>query len=187
MGFHPQDGKGVGLEILESILHRLRLLVGRCVVSATRYEADGLVADTELLVGEKRRSLEIFGLYGFSSRPKGDASGVALFVGGSRDNGVVVATRGDGKEMSVELSPGEVLVHSPFGQKILLDKDGNVKISVAAGKRILYTAETFEISGDLEVGGEVSAKCKNPPGKVSLSTHLHPTATGPTSAPTGGT
>jgi len=172
---------------IEQVVNRIRLIVGRCVIAATKYDSGELQADAELLAGEKRRGLEFAQQYGFSSRPKGDVSGIAVFIGGSRDNGVVIATHGDGDEMSQTLEEGEVCVHSPFGSKILLSKDGNVQVSVASGKKVIYTADTFTVTGNLEVDGEVSAKCSNSATKVSLSTHIHPSPAGPTSKPTPGT
>ena len=95
-------------EMIEQIVSRIRLMIGRCVITATKYDGGDLSADAELLAGEKRRALEYLGLFGFSSRPKGNVSGVALFIGGSRDNGVIVASHGDASEMAQELKPGEV-------------------------------------------------------------------------------
>lgn len=46
---------------------------------------------------------------------------------------------------------------------------------------------TITITGDLEVSGEVTAGNANPPTSVSLTTHTHPSGTGPTGAPTPGT
>ena len=104
--------------LIEPIMAKLRLMVGRCVILASKYKDGELNADLELIAGEKRRGVEFMQQFGFSSRPKGNVEGVALFVGGSRDNGVVISTKGD----FPELSEGEVMVHSPFGQKILLKK-----------------------------------------------------------------
>jgi len=81
--------------LIEPLMAKLRLMVGRCVISASRYKNGELLADIELVAGERRRNVEFLQQFGFSSRPKGDVEGVALFVGGSRDNGVVIATRGE--------------------------------------------------------------------------------------------
>lgn len=51
--------------------------------------------------------------------------------------------------------------------------------------RVSVTASNFELDGDLEVTGEITAKSATAP--VKLSTHLHPTPVGPTSQPTPGT
>lgn len=170
--------------LLEPIFNRMRLMIGRCVVIATKYNSHDLETDIELVAGEKRRDVEFVQQYGFSSRPKGDVSGIALFMGGSRDNGVVIATHGDGSEMSYELKPGEVLVHSPFGQKILLSADGNIEMSCESGKEI-RCANDLIVDGNIRSKKEVSAQFKGiglP--AYNLTPHPHQSAVGPTSQPT---
>ena len=75
--------------LLNPIKARIRLMVGKCLITA----CGGNVANLSLLAGESREDVDFYQQYGFSSRPKGKVAGVALFIGGSRDNGVVVATR----------------------------------------------------------------------------------------------
>lgn len=165
--------------LLEPVFNRIRLMIGRCVVIATRYNSGDLESDIELVAGERRRDVEFIQQYGFSSRPKGNVSGVALFVGGSRDNGVVIATNGD--DIGEKLEEGEVLVHSPHGQKILLKSDGNIEISCEFGKEI-HCLNDLVVEGNVKASEEVSAKYKT--STVKLSMHVHPTAVGPSSMPT---
>ena len=129
------------VNVLEPILSRLRLIVGRCTVIASKYVSGELETDVELIAGEKRRSVEFVQQYGFSSRPKGEVDGIALFIGGSRENGVVVATHSDFPE---KLEEGEVAVHSPFGQYIWLKKDGSIVAKPTNGK-------SFLVEGALDV------------------------------------
>ena len=79
----------------DKIISRIKLIVGQCVIQACKYRDGEMVADVELLAGEKRRGIEVMQQFGFSSRPKGDVDGIALFVGGSRNNGVIIAMRGE--------------------------------------------------------------------------------------------
>ena len=134
--------------LLEPIMAKIRLMVGRCVIIASKYGDGELLTDIELLAGEKRRGVEFLQQFGFSSRPKGDVEGIALFVGGSRDNGVVVATRGD----CPDLKEGEVMVHSPHGQKILLKSDGSVNVTNEnGGSIVMASGGKVTVNGHLEV------------------------------------
>lgn len=173
--------------MIDAILNRLRLIVGRCIITATRYNDGELLADAEFLADENRRNMEFLQQYGYSSRPKGVVSGVAVFVGGNRDNGAIIATNGE--EMGVKLEPGEVCVHSPFGSSILLKNDGSVEIKAASGKNIVCTGG-LEVSGDLTAQNvnaklEVAANTMAVP--VHLSTHTHVCASpgSPTAVPLG--
>ena len=159
--------------LLNPIKARIRLMVGKCLVTA----CGGGKVDLSLLAGESREDVEFYQQYGFSSRPVGTVRGVAVFVGGSRDNGALIACRGEDDDMKVGLEPGEVAVHSKFGSSIFLKKDGSIVAKPASGKPYL-------IDGDLEATGEVSAKVNS--AKVTLTCHIHPTGVGPTSQPTPG-
>lgn len=158
--------------LLDPILAKIRLMVGRCVILASKYKDGELLADIELLAGEKRRGVEFIQQFGFSSRPKGNVEGIALFVGGSRDNGVVISTRGE----CPDLKEGEVRVHSPFGSSITLKDDGTVEL--------VTNSKKFRFVGDIEATGNVKAMCDA--AFVTLAGHIHPTGVGPSSKPTPG-
>lgn len=163
--------------VVEKIMGRVRLMVGRCVILASKYNDGELLADVELVAGEKRRGIEFLQQFGFSSRPKGDVEGVALFIGGSRDNGVVIATRGE----CPELKEGEVKIHSAFGSSLLLKDDGSIVITPATGKNVVaesnflckgkLLATQDVVAGVTETGGTVIET-----GGIRLKTHKHPTA-----------
>lgn len=182
----------MNMDFLEPILARLRLIVGRCVLTATRYKDGEMLSDIGLVADEKRRNVELMQQYGFSSRPKGDVDGVAIFVGGSRENGVVIATRGE----CPELKPGEVMVHSPFGSSIKLKEDGSVEV-VTSSKKIKFvgdieTTGKVTVGGGIEAGGtietDVDVVAMRKTTLVHLSTHMHATAAlGSPSPPTPGT
>lgn len=165
------------IEMIEKVVQKLRLLVGRCDVQSTKYKDGQLTADVELIAGEKRRNVEFLQNYGFSSRPKGNVSGVAVFIGGSRENGTVIATNGD--DMTPKLEEGEVMVHSPFGQSIYLKKDGNIEISASSTGQVI-------VNNDIVCKREVYAMAMTEATKVSLSKHIHATNMGSTAVPTVG-
>ena len=168
------------MDIVETLLARLRLVVGRCVLTATKYKDNELLSDVELVAGENRRGLDYLQQYGFSSRPKGKVEGVALFIGGSRENGVVVATRSS----NADLDEGEVKVHSPFGSSVYLKKDGSVEIE-SAGNVIVKTDKgigKLRVEGGIEATQDVKSMCDSLP--ISLTDHVHSSNAGLTLKPT---
>ena len=177
------------MNIVEELINKMRLIVGRCVIAASDYCSNELKVDVELLAGEKRRKLDFLQQYGLISRPMGDVSGLALFVGGNRANGVVVACNGEESAMQKKLGPGEVCLLSPHGQQIYLKKDGSV--SIVSGNGEIEVDGKLIVTEGIEAGGEVSSKMdviafKNKPNKVGLSTHVHVTPAGNSSPPTPG-
>lgn len=172
--------------LIEKIMSRVRLIVSYCTVNASKNSDDGMIVDAEFVPGEKRTGLEFFQQFGFSSRPKGDVDGVALFIGGSRDNGVVIATRGEKQE----LEDGEVVVYSAFGSSVKLKKDGSIALSPASGKNVVTESDLL-CKGQLLATGDVFAGVTDTgesvvtAGGVSLQMHMHPTAApGSPSVPT---
>ena len=164
--------------LLNSIKYRLRLIVGRAVITA----CGGKTVDLDLLEGESREDVDFMQQFGFSSKPKGKVSAVSLFVGGSRDNGVVVASRGEDSDMDFNLEDGEVAIHTPYGSSIHLKKDGDIEITTKNGVGTLNVKGNINIekgglTADLDVKSNVMVK------PVSLTLHTHPTAVGPSGPP----
>lgn len=175
--------------LLNPIKARIRLMVGRALIKACE---DGKV-NISLLADETREDVDFFQQYGFTSMPKGTVGAVALFVGGSRDNGVVVASRGEDKDMGVQLEKGEVAMHSSFGSSIILKKDGSIVIKSKTGQPVRVEGDV-NVVGSVMATAEVAALCVDAAGKfvdaapaVHLSRHMHASAVGPTSPPTPGT
>lgn len=172
---------------VEKIMSRVRLIVSYCTVIASKNSDDGMTVDAEFVPGEKRTGLEFFQQFGFSSRPKGDVDGVALFIGGSRDNGVVVATRDASGQ---QLEEGEVVVYSAFGSSVKLKKDGTIALSPASGKNVVAESDLLckgklLATGDVFAGVTDTGETVVTAGGVSLQMHMHPTAApGSPSVPT---
>lgn len=172
-------------DLLEPIRTRIKLLIGRSIILASKSSNGKITVDVELLVGEKRRSIDLMQQFGFSSRPKGNSSSVTLFIGGSRDNGVVVASKGDDPEMNdYDLEEGENMMHAPFGQKIIFKSDGNIEMKAAAGKKILMKSDV-EMSENLLVQKEITSMNAGAP--VTATGHEHPSSAGKTGPAIPGT
>ena len=162
---------------IQSLIERVRLIVGRCVIVASRYDSGAHVADVELTAGEKRRGLDFVQQFGLVSRPKGEVSGVALFVGGNRANGVVVACNGEESALRKSLKEGEVCLVSPFGQQVFLKEDGSILLKSANG--------IVDVDGEMHVTKDLVVFDKMPD-QVRISTHIHGSGAGPTSPPKPG-
>ena len=70
--------------------------------------------------------------------------------------------------------------------------DGEIEVSNQNGSLVLEADGNVTASGDLTVGGKIDASGEvtaqaGGAQSVSLSTHTHPSGTGPTGAPTPGT
>ena len=184
------------IRLLESLRRSLRLLVGKCVIEAAEKSSDGINVDFVVLGNERHSGVRLMQHYGFASVPKSGSHGVALFVGGARDDCVLVASQGAPSGIP-SLDAGEVALFSEFGQKVVLDKNGNVDVFPASGKDILFNGRVIAKNGLVSEGdvlavGEVTAKvvkvCDDytDATAVHLSTHTHPVSGGSTTGPVPG-
>ena len=182
--------------LLESLKKSLRLLVGKCVIEAASKNADGISVDLVLLGNERHSGVRLMQHYGFASVPKSGAHGVALFVGGARDNSVLVASQGAPDGIPA-LDAGEVALFSEFGQKVILNKNGDVVVASANGKDVIMNGRVIAKSGLVSEGdvlavGEVAARVikagetYTDATAVHLSTHTHPVSGNATTAPVPG-
>src|SRR3546814_10696622 len=91
--------------------HSIAMMVGRCVLTAIN---DGSKVQTVQLTGladEVLDRVERFQDYGFTSVPLAEAEGIVVFVGGSRGNGIVIATE-DRRYRPTGLEAGEAMIRS---------------------------------------------------------------------------
>lgn len=182
--------------LLESLKKSLRLLVGKCVIEAASKDSDGVNVDFVMLGNERHSGVKLMQHYGFASVPKKGSLGVALFVGGARDNGILVASQGAPDGIPA-LDAGEVALFSEFGQKVILDKNGDVVVAPASGKDVIMNGRVIAKSGLVSEGdvlavGEVAARVikagetYTTATAVHLSTHTHPVSGSATTGPVPG-
>ncbi|MFH1999961.1 MAG: phage baseplate assembly protein V [Planctomycetota bacterium] len=118
---------------LHSRLQRILLMIGRGVITLV----EGKRCQVYLQNEEVLDRIEFFGAYGISSRPKPGAECVTVFIGGSREHGIIIATRDKRYEMS--LNEGEVALHGAEGQYVKMKAGGDIE---AVGNNITATAVT---------------------------------------------
>ena len=133
---------------------------------------------TEGHVGELRNNVARVENHGFSSLPLPGAKGIAIYLGGDRGNGIVVATV-DARYRPTGLNPGEAQLYMVdgaqkdgsggatrailqgllgwvaklFGVTILIG-DGNTQNVTITGSKLIKLAGNVEIIGNLTVDGQ---------------------------------
>jgi phage baseplate assembly protein V len=136
------------LKIVTSLKLKINSILSRAVVSRVDDSSELQELQLDILAGETRSGLERFQNYGFSSVPLSGSEAVALFVGGHRDHGLVVAVD-DRRYRPTGLEAGEVAVYHHGGAQILLKNDGSVeinapKIYIAGSGSSAMLGEEFE-------------------------------------------
>lgn len=182
------------MDLISTILQKIKLIVGRAAVtSVTPPSGDqGYSVDVAMAANERRTGIPMIQHYGVASVPKSGSEIVVLFQGGSRDNGIAIASAGDPSKLP-KLEPGEVAIYAESGQVVHLLADGSIMLKTASGKPVRVEAD-LNVTGKVLAVGEVATRCVDADGvftdaaAVHLGTHMHPTAAvGPASPPTPGT
>lgn len=106
------------------VYRRLNALLSKGIVKSASDGSKIQVLKVALGAGELRDGLERLQPYGLTSVPEAGAEAVVAFIGGNRDNGVVVVVD-DSRERKTGLSVGDVCLYRKGGPFIQL-KDNNV-------------------------------------------------------------
>lgn len=127
---------------------RVLNMVARAVVDTIDDEKKIQLLQLKLLSGELRGEVERVQNYGFTSHPKAGAEAAVVFVGGSRDHGLVIAVD-DRRYRLKNLESGEVAVYDHTGSTLVMKANGDIEVAPSSGLTTL--------TGDLEVDGAISA------------------------------
>lgn len=116
--------------------------------------------------------------YGFCSEPPSDGTcvAVAVAVGGGASNRVAIA---EYSTNTPEIEEGEVILWTKFGQRVLLNKDGDVVVVPATGRKVLLGSATG--TDPVVLKSELNSVLSTV--KMWLNSHTHPTPSGASSAP----
>lgn len=139
--------------LLDPIVRRVQLMIGRCVLTAVNDTPAAQEAQISLLHGEVRDKVERFQEYGFTSVPQDDAEGVAVFVGGDRGHGIIIACE-DRRYRLKGMEKGEVALYTDEGDMVHF-KRGRV-VKMVAGSRAVFDTPLAEFTGQVRAAQDIT-------------------------------
>lgn len=162
---------------LSPLTTRVRNMVVRGVIKLVDDKSKVQRIQASLLAGELKDGIERYQEYGISSNPPVGTEALVVFCGGSRNNGVIVAT-GDRMFRLKELKPGEVALYTDEGDVIKLGRNRKIQVNtlhlevnaeenvtyntkrfiVNASEQAAFTTPVLSTSADVNAGGNVSDK-----------------------------
>lgn len=159
--------------MMDDLRNRVRLTVGRAILSLVSDSKAIQTAQARLLAGETQDDAERIQEYGFTSVPLPGAEGVMVFVGGQRDHGLIIAT--DDRRYRVKgLAGGEVALYTDEdldgGHRIHLKRGKVIELLSGPDASILQTPAKTTVTNATEidlVSGGSSAKIK--PDSITLT------------------
>ena len=167
------------LKIIAPLQRKIMLMIGRAVLTTIK-DTDGYQKlQIALLSGDVSDGVQRLQNYGWTSVPKAGADAIFVCVGGSHDNGIVIAC--DDKRYRLKgLASGEVAIYTDEGDKIHLKRGNNIEITTT----ILKVNGKLTVTGNIESSGEIKGS-EVKAGQIALTTHKHTSAASgsPTSPP----
>jgi len=138
---------------------RLGLLIGRGILTLVNDGPACQRVQSTYLPGEVREAMERIQDYGFTSVPHAGQETLALFVGGDRSNGVVIAVN-DRLYRLKGLQTGEVALYDDQGQVVHLTRSGitvstPLSVTVSAGQSLRLEAEDIALHGRTSLSWDV--------------------------------
>ena len=153
-------------KMTQPVADRVALSIARAILRVVDDTMPIQAVQVDLLSGETRDRVERMQEYGFTSVPLPGCRGIALFVGGDRSHGAVIATE-DNRYRKKGLDAGEVAIYTDEGDSIYLKRGRIIQITAANGVVVNAPAVTVA-SGDVIASG------------ISLVNHVHPGCQGGT-------
>lgn len=156
-------------QLTAEMRNKVRLMVGRCILSAIKDSGRIQTVQARLLDGETHDDVERVQQYGFSSVPEAGAEGVVIFAGGNRDHGLVIATD-DRRYRPVNLQDGDVCIYRKGGAMVIMRLN---ETEIIDPIKIKLTAPIVAVSSKLTVGDNIVAINDVVGSGKSLATHTH--------------
>jgi phage baseplate assembly protein V len=138
---------------LDRVASRVRLMVSRFVLQSVNDAAKLQSVQIMALEGQVRDLVERFQQYGYTSVPHPGAEGIAVSLGGNTDHMVVINVD-DRRYRLTGLQEGEVALYTDEGDKIVLKRGRNIEVT--AGTKVTLITPLTVLTGDLDVGGNVT-------------------------------
>jgi phage baseplate assembly protein V len=142
--------------MIEPLAGRIRMMIGRAVLSAIDDDASLQSLQIELLDEETQDGVEHFQPYGYAAHPHAGAEAVAAAVGGLRGHAVVLAVA-DRRYRMKGLKAGEVALYDDLGQSVLLGRDGIVVTSPLGVSFVTDGDFSVEAQGAISIKGQGEA------------------------------
>ncbi|CAN0622139.1 Phage baseplate assembly protein V [Burkholderia multivorans] len=121
----------------------------RCTVKLVNSGTKMQSLQLGLLSDEPKDAMEHFEPYGYTSRPKAGAEGVAGFFGGDRSHGVVLVVA-DRRYRLTGLAEGEVAIYTDEGAKIVMKRGRVIDVECdeyrVVTKHYHVTADAYDVT-----------------------------------------
>lgn len=114
--------------IISTLANRARAAITKALVESVIDSGEIQLVKVSGLADEVFDDIERLQNYGLSSNPPSNSEAILVNICGSRDH-VLAIVVDNAENRPKDLESGETMVYAKFGNKIKLDKDGNIKLN----------------------------------------------------------
>lgn len=126
---------------------RVAMMLSKAILDSVDDSNRLQIVKISILKDEVEDKIERLQNYGFTSHPESGAECIVAFLGGNRDNGIVLSI--DDSRYRLNISKGEVAVYDKTGSKVHFKADGSINVEASG--------DVFIKGGNIQLG-EVTAK-----------------------------
>jgi phage baseplate assembly protein V len=147
---------------MESLFWSLVRSLGRGRLTRVDDTGPAQLVQMQLSQNETRDKTPRLSEYGFQSNPPSGSDAVALFIGGDRTNGVVIAC-GHQRFRVRNLAAGEVCVSDDKGQSVYLSaagivvNGGGLPVTITHAPEVTADTPLLHCTGDIDCDGNIRA------------------------------
>lgn len=146
------------MALVERLYGRLMMAIGRGRITAVNDGGNVQKLQVQLGADEVRDTTPRLVEYGLTSVPPAGTDVLAVFLGGDRSNGVVIAT-GHQASRPKGLEVGEVCVYDDQGQMVHITRNGIVINGAGKPITVTNTPKVRMVTPLLEVTGDIHDRC----------------------------
>lgn len=140
-------------KMMEPLKRRILMSISRAVIETIKDDRGIQSMQASLLADEVQDDMERFQNYGFTSHPPKGSEGIAVFPGGDRSHGILIAVDNRTYRLK-DLKGGEVAIYTDEGDSIILKRNHRIEVNT---ETLTINAANVQISGSLHVTGNVTS------------------------------
>jgi phage baseplate assembly protein V len=157
-------------KVCNPLAEKINNIVSKCSINKTNDKTKTQTMQIELYTDEVREKVEHWQSYGFSSHVPKESEGICLFLGGERDQGIVIATE-DKDSRITNLEEGEACIYTKEKDKIHLKKGNIIEIET---KNIQINTDKFSVKNENYELIEIISQVIELLGKTTTNTMMGP-------------
>lgn len=114
-------------KLLAPLRHKVSTIISKAIVQLVNDDNGFQILQVSLGKGEIQDNLERIQEYGFTSYPDEEAEAIVAFIGGNRNQGIIIKVD-DHRYRLIGIGQGSVAIYSKGGNRVVLKANGDIEV-----------------------------------------------------------